>query len=115
MGVPEQTVMKTLLFVAAFLAMTLVAPQNADAQAEPWYGYYGYRGNGGYGGGYSYGGYGGRNYGGNGGYYGGGYYGKRSADAEPAPEPYRYGPIPWYYGNYGYRPGYGNFGGGYAY
>merc|ERR1719341_1028224 len=108
--------MKSLLFVAAFLAMALAAPQeqaasgpNAEAEADPWYGYYGY---GGHWGGYR--GYYGRPYGY--GYYGNryghyGYYGKRSADeAAPAES----GPNanaeadPWYgyygYGYYGYRP-----------
>merc|ERR1711953_1544617 len=77
----NRTIMKTLLFVAASLAMALAAPQetaesgpNANAEADPYYGYA-------------------RPYG----YYG--YYGKRSADeaapaasgpsadAEPAAEP----------------------------
>merc|ERR1711971_805758 len=76
--VGKRTIMKSLLFVAAFLAMALAAPQeqasapNAEAEADPWYGYYGYGGYRGY-----YGGY----------YrpYAYGYYGKRSADdAAPA-------------------------------
>merc|ERR1719251_309461 len=83
--VGNRTIMKTLLFVAASLALALAAPQpddapasgpNADAAADPWYGYYGYRP---YWGGYY------RPYG----YYG--YYGKRSADEPlslvPAPRP----------------------------
>merc|ERR1719398_654551 len=107
--------MKSLLFVAAFLAMALAAPQeqaasgpNAEAEADPWYGYYGYAHRP-YGYGY-YGGYYGHRY---------GYYGKRSADeAAPAES----GPNanaeadPWYgyYGSYGYRPyGYGYHGLGY--
>merc|ERR1719238_736663 len=113
--VGKRTIMKSLLFVAAFLAMALAAPQadqpaasgpNADAEADPWYGYYGYGGHwGGYRGYY-------RPYG----YYG--YYGKRSADeAAPAES----GPNanaeadPWYgYYGYGYRPyGYGYHGLGY--
>merc|ERR1719432_503573 len=59
-----------------------------EAEAEPYYGYGGYRG-----------GY--RSYGG----YHGGYYGKREAEAEPY---YGYGG----YGGYGgYRGGYGGYGG----
>merc|ERR1712105_489995 len=100
-----RTIMKTILFVAAFLAMALAAPQpaedapasgpNPEAAADPWYGYYGY---GGHWGGYR--GYYGRPY-------GYGYYGKRSADeAAPAES----GPNanaeadPWhgYYRPYGY-------------
>merc|ERR1711988_2059317 len=79
--VSRRTNMKTIFVVAAFLAMALGAPQadtseaasgpNADAEADPWYGYYGY--------GYRPYGYG--YYGHRYGYYG--YYGKRSADAEP--------------------------------
>merc|ERR1719192_2933858 len=109
--------MKSLLFVAAFLALALAAPQadqpaesgpNANAEADPWYGYYGYRP--------YWGGYYGHRYG----YYG--YYGKRSADDAAAPA--ESGPNanaeadPWY-GYYGYRPyGYGYYGYrpyGYAY
>merc|ERR1712154_573110 len=50
--VSNRTNMKTLFFVAAFVALALGAPQlddkqsesgpNADASADPWYGYYGY-------------------------------------------------------------------------
>merc|ERR1711953_1221882 len=90
--------MKTLFFVAAFLALALGAPQeeaqsgaNPEAEADPWYGYYG----------------------------------KRSADAEPTAEAaanpeaeadpwygyYGYGYRPYGYGYYGYRPyGYGYYG-----
>merc|ERR1712003_500824 len=117
----NRTIMKTLLFVAASLAMALAAPQetaesgpNANAEADPWYGYYGYRP---YWGGYyghRYGYYGYYGYGHRYGYY----YGKRSADAEPAAEPaaspeaeadpwygyYGYGYRPYGYGYYGYRP-----------
>merc|ERR1712241_31067 len=113
--------MKSLLFVAAFLAMALAAPQadqpaesgpNANAEADPWDGYYGW---GGYRGYYRPYGYYGHRYG----YYG--YYGKRSAD-ESAPA--ESGPNanaeadPWYgyygYGHWGgyrgyYRP-YGYYG-----
>merc|ERR1712110_676868 len=124
----KRTIMKTLLFVAAFLAMALAAPQveqpsesgpnaNAAANADPWYGYYGYGRPYGYGG-YGWGGYYGR------GYYGGyyrphgyyGYYGKRSADEAPESGPNANADPtadPWYsyYGGYGYgayRPyGYG--------
>merc|ERR1711997_1435703 len=102
--------MKSLLFVAAFLAMALAAPQeqaasgpNADAEADPWYGYYGYGGYRGY-----YGGYYGRPY-------GYGYYGKRSADeAAPAES----GPNaeanagPWY-SYYGYGGHWGGYRGYY--
>merc|ERR1719439_544877 len=109
--------MKTLFFVAAFLALALGAPQeeaqsgpNPEAEADPWYGYYGYRP-------YGYGYYGYRPYG-----YGY-YYGKRSADAEPAADAAASPEAeadPWYgYYGYGYRPyGYGYFGYrpyGYAY
>merc|ERR1712228_396574 len=108
--------MKTLFFVAAFLALALAAPQeqaaesgpNANAEADPWYGYYGYGGHwGGYRGDYrpyGYGYYGHRYY---------GYYGKRSADEGT---PVQSGPNanaeadPWYgyYGHGYYRPyGYG--------
>merc|ERR1712165_185639 len=101
--VGKRTIMKSLLFVSAFLALALAAPQeqaasgpNADAEADLWYGYYGYRP--------YWGGYYGHRYG----YYG--YYGKRSADAEPADAPAS-GPNadaeadPWYgYYGYGYRP-----------
>merc|ERR1719150_3104447 len=96
--VGKRTIMKSLLFVSAFLALALAAPQeqaasgpNADAEADPSYGYYGY-------------------------------YGKRSADAEPADAPAS-GPNaeaeadPWYgYYGYGYRPyGYGYYGYGHRY
>merc|ERR1711997_42488 len=106
--VGKRTIMKSLLFVAAFLAMALAAPQadqpaasgpNANAEADPWYGYYGY---GGHWGGYR-------------GYYSP--YGKRSADeAAPASGPnadaeadpwygyYGYAHRPYGYGYYGYRP-----------
>merc|ERR1711872_701753 len=119
--VSRRTNMKTIFVVAAFLAMALGAPQadtsearsgpNADVEADPWYGYYGYRP-------YGYGYYGYRPYG-----YGY-YYGKRSADAEPtadvaaSPEAeadpwygyYGYGYRPYGYGYYGYRPyGYGYY------
>merc|ERR1712125_305936 len=111
--------MKTLLFVAASLAMALAAPQetaesgpNANAEADPWYGYYGYRP--------YWGGYYGHRYGYYS-YYGHrcyGYYGKRSADegapAESGPNAdaeadpwygyYGYGYRPYGYGYYGYRP-----------
>merc|ERR1712025_158231 len=71
---------------------------NADASADPWYGYYGYRP-------YGYGYHGYRPYG-----YGY-YYGKRSAAAEPAASPEAEAD-PWYgYYGYGYRPyGYGYYG-----
>merc|ERR1739849_28871 len=98
--VSNRTNMKTLFFVAAFVALALGAPEdmpksgpNADAEADPWHGYYGS--------GYTppYGIY--------------GYYGKRSADAEPnadaAASPDAEAD-PWY-GYYGYRPyGYGYYG-----
>merc|ERR1711894_778429 len=87
----------------------------AEANADPWYGYYGYGLNRPYGYGY----YGYRPYG-----YGY-YYGKRSADAEPTAEAaaspeaeadpwygyYGYGlHRPYGYGYYGYRPyGYGYY------
>merc|ERR1712203_865970 len=85
----------------------------AEAEADPYYGSYGYGGlsYGGYGrsyGGYgrsyglsSYGGYG-RSYGGYGGY-GRGYYGKREAEAAPEAE------ADAYYG-YGYGRSYGGYG-----
>merc|ERR1711931_345332 len=120
--VSNRTSMKTLFFVAAFVALALGAPQSensgpsADAEANPdaWYGYYGR----GYYGGYY------RPYG-----YGYGYYGKRSADAEPTAEAAASPEAeadPWYsyygyggYGHHAYRPyGYGYFGYrpyGYAY
>merc|ERR1711992_441881 len=114
--VGKRTIMKSLLFVAAFLAMALAAHQQADqpaesgpnpeAEADPWYGYYGY----GYRP-YGYGYYGYRPYG----YYG--YYGKRSADegaAESGPNANAEAD-PWYgyYGHY-YRPyGYGYYGHGF--
>merc|ERR1711988_2053341 len=99
--VSRRTNMKTIFVVAAFLAMALGAPQadtseaasgpNADAEADPWYGYYGY--------GYRPYGYG--YYGHRYGYYG--YYGKRSADAEPtadAAASHEAEADPWY-GYYG--------------
>merc|ERR1711941_230742 len=95
--------------------MALAAPQPADqpaesgpnpeAEADPWYGYYGY----GYRP-YGYGYYGYRPY---------GYYGKRSADegaAESGPNANAEAD-PWYgYYGYGYRPyGYGYYGHRYYY
>merc|ERR1712112_701591 len=112
--VSRRTNMKNIFVVAAFLAMALGAPQeqsgpNPEAEADPWYGYYGYRP-------YGYGYYGHRYY---------GYYGKRSAEAEPTAEAaaspeaeadpwygyYGYGlHRPYGYGYYGYRPyGYGYY------
>merc|ERR1711936_641080 len=80
--VGKRTNMKNLFLVAAFLAVALGVPveetqesgPSANAEADPWYGYYGYAHRP-YG--YGYYGYGHR--------YGYGYYGKR--EAEPAAEP----------------------------
>merc|ERR1712061_262885 len=108
--VGKRTIMKSLLFVAAFLAMALAAPQadqpaesgpNANAEADPWYGYYGGGGYRGY-----YGGYYGRPY-------GYGYYGKRSADeSAPASGPNADASADPWYGYYGYG-GYRGYYGGY--
>merc|ERR1711981_436306 len=84
----KRTIMKTLFFIAAFMAVALGVPvepeqesgPNAEANADPWYGYYGY-------------------------------YGKRSAEPADAPAS---GPNadaeadPWY-GYYGYRPYWGGY------
>merc|ERR1711936_210467 len=121
--VGKRTNMKNLFLVAAFLAVALGVPveetqesgPSANAEADPWYGYYGYAhrpygyGYYGYGHRYGYGYYGYRPY-------GYGYYGKR--EAEPAEQPAESGPNanaeadPWYgYFGYGYRPyGYGYYG-----
>merc|ERR1711942_463742 len=110
--VGKRTNMKSLFLVAAFLAVALCVPveetqesgPNANAEADPWYGYYGY--------GYRPYGYGYYGYGHRYGYY----YGKREAEpaAEPAANPeaeadpwygyYGYGYRPYGYGYYGYRP-----------
>merc|ERR1712074_44139 len=104
-GVVEGTQTMKILLAGAFLAVALAAPEaepeaaaTPEANADPWYGYYGYRPYG-----YGY------------------YYGKRSADAEPEAAPtadaaaspdadawygyYGYGlHRPYGYGYYGYRP-----------
>merc|ERR1711909_2916 len=110
-GVVEGTQTMKILLAGAFLAVALAAPgaepeaaASPKADADPWYGYYGYARP------YAYG------------YYG---YGKRSADAEPTAEAdaspeaeadpwygyYGYGlHRPYGYGYYGYRPyGYGYY------
>merc|ERR1712140_34834 len=111
-GVVEGTQTMKILLAGAFLAVALAAPEAApeaaaspEANADPWYGYYGY----GLHRPYGYGYYGYRPY-------GYGYYGKRSADAEPAAEAAASPEAdadPWY-GYYGYglhRPyGYGYYG-----
>merc|ERR1712154_233416 len=106
-GEPNTSNMKILLFIGVFVAGVLAYPEatadpSADANADPWYSYYGGLGHYGYGHGlgYGYAGYG-LGYGGYyGGYHGLGYWGrkKRSAEAEPEPtadpnaDPwYRYG------------------------
>merc|ERR1712244_22731 len=124
-GEPNTSKMKILLFIGAFVAAVLADPEpvadpSAEANADPWYSYYGGLGHYGYGYGLGYG---------YGSYYGGyrpySYWGrkKRSAEAEPEPtadpnaDPwYRYG---YYgrpyagYGYYGHRLGY--YGGRYGY
>merc|ERR1711894_806928 len=108
-GVVEGTQTMKILLAGAFLAVALAAPEAApeaaaspEANADPWYWYYGY----GLHRPYGYGYYGYRPY--------GYYYGKRSADAEPAAAPtaaspdadawYGYYGRPYGYGYYGYRP-----------
>merc|ERR1712179_471795 len=117
-GVVEGTQTMKILLAGAFLAVALAAPEAApeaaaspEANADPWYGYYGYGLHRPYG--YGYYGYRPCGY--------GYYYGKRSAEAEPEAAPtadaaaspdadawygsYGYGlHRPYGYGYYGYRP-----------
>merc|ERR1712154_282208 len=118
-GEPNTSNMKILLFIGVFVAGVLADPEatadpSAEANADPWYSYYGGLGHYGYGYGlgYGYGSY----YGGYRPYsYGYGYYGrkKRSAEPEPVADPSAEANAdPWYtyysgLGHYGYGHGLG--------